>query len=36
MVILAIYAPAGAEEVLKTLPDYQEVAAGEAPALSRG
>ena len=36
MVILAIYAPAGAEEVLKTLPDYQEVPAGEAPALSRG
>jgi oxalate decarboxylase/phosphoglucose isomerase-like protein (cupin superfamily) len=36
MVILAIYAPAGAEEVLKTLPDYQEVAAGETPALSRG
>jgi oxalate decarboxylase/phosphoglucose isomerase-like protein (cupin superfamily) len=36
LVILAIYAPAGAEEVLKTLPDYQEVAAGETPALSRG
>ena len=35
MVILAIYAPAGAEQVLKTLPDYQEVPAGEAPALSR-
>ena len=36
MVILAIYAPAGAEEVLKTLPDYQEVPPGEAPALTRG
>ena len=36
MVILAIYAPAGAEQVLKTLPDYVEVPAGEAPALSRG
>ena len=36
MRILAIYAPAGAEEVLKTLPDYQEVPAGEAPALARG
>jgi oxalate decarboxylase/phosphoglucose isomerase-like protein (cupin superfamily) len=36
MVILAIYAPAGAEEVLKTLPDYAEVPAGEAPALARG
>jgi oxalate decarboxylase/phosphoglucose isomerase-like protein (cupin superfamily) len=35
MVILAIYAPAGAEEVLKTLPDYREVAAGEAPGLAR-
>ena len=35
MVLLAIYAPAGAEQVLKTLPDYQEVAAGEAPALVR-
>ena len=36
MVILAIYAPAGAEEVLKTLPDYQEIPPGEAPALARG
>jgi oxalate decarboxylase/phosphoglucose isomerase-like protein (cupin superfamily) len=35
MVILAIYAPAGAEQVLKTLPDYQEIPAGEAPALAR-
>jgi oxalate decarboxylase/phosphoglucose isomerase-like protein (cupin superfamily) len=36
MVILAIYAPAGAEDVLKTLPDFQEVAGGEAPPLARG
>jgi oxalate decarboxylase/phosphoglucose isomerase-like protein (cupin superfamily) len=35
MAILAIYAPAGAEEVLKTLPDYQEVAPGQAPPLAR-
>jgi oxalate decarboxylase/phosphoglucose isomerase-like protein (cupin superfamily) len=33
--LLAIYAPAGAEQVLKTLPDYREVAAGEAPPLRR-
>jgi oxalate decarboxylase/phosphoglucose isomerase-like protein (cupin superfamily) len=31
MAILAIYAPAGAEEALKGLPDYREVAPGEAP-----
>ena len=31
----AIYAPAGAEQVLKTLPDYREVPAGEAPPLVR-
>ncbi len=36
MVILAIYAPAGAEQVLKTLPDYREVPPGEAPQLGRG
>jgi oxalate decarboxylase/phosphoglucose isomerase-like protein (cupin superfamily) len=36
MVIIAIYAPAGAEDVLKTLPDYVEVPAGDAPALLRG
>ena len=36
MVILAIYAPAGAEDVLKTLPDFQEVAGGESPAITRG
>ena len=33
MTILAIYAPAGAEEALKGLPDYREVAPGEAPPL---
>jgi len=36
MVILAIYAPAGAEQVLKELPDYREVPPGEPPALARG
>ena len=35
MVLLAVYAPAGAEQVLKTLPDYREVAAGEAPPIAR-
>jgi oxalate decarboxylase/phosphoglucose isomerase-like protein (cupin superfamily) len=35
LVLLAIYAPAGAEEVLKTLPDHREVAPGEAPRLAR-
>ncbi len=35
MVILAIYAPAGAEQALKTLPDYVEVPAGDAPPLVR-
>ena len=35
MVLLAIYAPAGAEQVLKTLPDYREVPAGQAPGLAR-
>ena len=35
MVLLAVYAPAGAEEVLKELPDYREVAAGEAPEIGR-
>jgi len=34
-VLLAIYAPGGAEEALKGLPDYRELAAGEPPALSR-
>ena len=35
MVILAIYAPAGAEQVLKTLPDFVEAAAGDAPPIVR-
>ena len=36
LTLLAIYAPGGAEEVLKTLPDYREIPAGEAPPLVRG
>jgi oxalate decarboxylase/phosphoglucose isomerase-like protein (cupin superfamily) len=36
LVLLAIYAPAGAEEALKGLPDHREVAAGEAQRLVRG
>ena len=36
LTLLAIYAPGGAEEVLKTLPDYGEIPAGEAPPLVRG
>ena len=35
MVLLAIYAPAGAEEALKGLPDYREVAPGEPPPVRR-
>jgi oxalate decarboxylase/phosphoglucose isomerase-like protein (cupin superfamily) len=35
LILLAIYAPAGAEQVLKTLPDYREVPAGQAPGLVR-
>jgi oxalate decarboxylase/phosphoglucose isomerase-like protein (cupin superfamily) len=35
MVLLAVYAPAGAEQVLKTLPDYREVPAGSPPPLVR-
>ena len=35
LTLLAIYAPAGAEQVLKTLPDYRELPAGEAPGLTR-
>ena len=35
LALLAIYAPAGAEQVLKTLPDYREVAPGEAPPIAR-
>ena len=34
--LLAIYAPSGAEQVLKTLPDYRSVAPGEAPPVRRG
>jgi oxalate decarboxylase/phosphoglucose isomerase-like protein (cupin superfamily) len=35
LVLLAIYAPAGAEEALKGLPDHREVPAGEVPRLTR-
>ena len=35
LVLLAIYAPGGAEEALKGLPDYRELAPGEPPALRR-
>jgi oxalate decarboxylase/phosphoglucose isomerase-like protein (cupin superfamily) len=35
MAILAVYAPAGAEQVLKGLPDYREVPPGRAPGLER-
>ena len=35
LVLLAIYAPAGAEEVLATLPDHRELAPGQAPELVR-
>lgn len=35
LVLLALYAPAGAEEVLKELPDHREHAPGEPPALAR-
>ena len=35
MVLLAVYAPAGAEQALKTLPDFVEVAAGDAPPIVR-
>jgi oxalate decarboxylase/phosphoglucose isomerase-like protein (cupin superfamily) len=35
LALLAIYAPAGAEEALKGLPDHREVAPGEAPRLTR-
>src|SRR5215217_3491685 len=33
LVLLALYAPAGAEKVLTTLPDYVEVPAGSPPPL---
>ena len=35
MVILAVYAPAGAEDVLKTLPDFIDVPAGSNPRVTR-
>jgi oxalate decarboxylase/phosphoglucose isomerase-like protein (cupin superfamily) len=35
LVLLAVYAPGGAENALKRLPDYRELAPGEAPTLSR-
>ena len=35
VVLLAIYAPAGAEEALKELPDHRELAPGEVPRLAR-
>jgi oxalate decarboxylase/phosphoglucose isomerase-like protein (cupin superfamily) len=35
LVLLALYAPAGAEQVLKELPDHREHAPGEPPALLR-
>jgi oxalate decarboxylase/phosphoglucose isomerase-like protein (cupin superfamily) len=35
LVLLAIYAPAGAEEALKGLPDHREIAPGEVPRLAR-
>lgn len=35
LTLLAIYAPAGAEEALKGLPDHREHAPGEAPRLAR-
>ena len=34
LTILAVYAPAGAEEALKGLPDYRQLAPGEAPPLA--
>ena len=35
MTLLAIYAPAGAETVLGTLPDHRELAPGRIPRLAR-
>ena len=35
MVILAVYAPAGAEDVLKTLPDFIDVPSGSKPNVIR-
>jgi oxalate decarboxylase/phosphoglucose isomerase-like protein (cupin superfamily) len=36
LVLLAIYAPAGAEEALQALPDHRELAPGAAQRLVRG
>jgi oxalate decarboxylase/phosphoglucose isomerase-like protein (cupin superfamily) len=36
LVLLAIYAPAGAEDALKGLPDHREVEPGKAQRLVRG
>jgi oxalate decarboxylase/phosphoglucose isomerase-like protein (cupin superfamily) len=36
LVLLAIYAPAGAEEALTALPDHRELQPGEAQRLVRG
>jgi oxalate decarboxylase/phosphoglucose isomerase-like protein (cupin superfamily) len=35
LALLAIYAPAGAEEALRGLPDHRELGPGEAPRLVR-
>jgi oxalate decarboxylase/phosphoglucose isomerase-like protein (cupin superfamily) len=35
LTLLAIYSPAGPEEVLRTLPDFREVPAGETARLGR-
>ena len=35
LALLAIYAPAGAEEALAELPDHRELGPGEAPRLAR-
>jgi oxalate decarboxylase/phosphoglucose isomerase-like protein (cupin superfamily) len=35
LTLLAVYAPAGAEQALKGLPDYRELSPGEAPGLAR-
>jgi oxalate decarboxylase/phosphoglucose isomerase-like protein (cupin superfamily) len=36
LALLAVYAPAGAEEALAGLPDHREHPPGEAPAIVRG
>jgi oxalate decarboxylase/phosphoglucose isomerase-like protein (cupin superfamily) len=35
LTLLAVYAPAGAEQALKGLPDYREISPGQAPGLTR-